>query len=104
MAFLRSATCTLMRPNCPGSMVCRELGKRACNSRVAVLGSTWFRVLDVAGGGEFRLVGENQGERQGGGGQSALAGPRQVFRFSNLEADPDGVERHDGRSEERRVG
>src|ERR1039458_5604990 len=69
MAFLRSATCTRTRPNCPGSTVRRELGKRACNSRVAVLGSTWFSEFSMwpTAGGLGWVGGEKGGGKLGVG-------------------------------------
>ena len=55
------------------------------------------RILDVAGRGEFGVVGQDQRERQA---RRRAVRPslvhEQIFRFGHLEADPDGIERNDG--------
>ena len=65
-ALLRSTTCTRTRPNWPGRSVCLGLGKRACNSSVPVLGSTWLSAFSTRPvKGYSRFVGQDEGDAAG---------------------------------------
>ncbi len=62
-------------------------------------------VFDVAGRRILRFVRQHQGQRQIPAGQRLRAAhPRQILRLGHLEADPDGVERHDGSERLGRIG